>query len=90
MKCFTLCKKQQPGNIDEKDDGRCEEHNGHAEGEECLFRFHNLDFLLLFLATLNVQLTMVPASPPIAKNAMLQRETKVPPIAWPASGGSCF
>ena len=38
------------------------------------------------VTTLNVQLTMVPTSPPIAKNAMLQRETKVPPIAWPVSG----
>ena len=32
--------------------------------------------------------TMVAASPPMAKKAMLQRETKVPPIAWPVQRGT--
>ena len=75
---------KKPGNIDEKDDGRCEEQCCHTEREKSLKVCKIFQDFLLFLKlepALNVQLTMVPTSPPIAKNAMLQRETKVPPMA---------
>ena len=73
-----ICFKQKPGNIDEQNNGRCEEQGSHTEREKRL----KVDvYLNILKSKFNVQLTIVPTSPPIAKNAMLQRETKVPPIA---------